>query len=152
MVLKALADGTVFEVCYGIAMRSTGGSASHPSQQGTEKSIPKEARRNIVAGARELIRVTNGKGIILSSEVRRCMEMRGPLDLCNLGTILGLKPEQARNSVAGNARMAVIRGHADRGTYRGVIGNPVVLVTTRTGSGEVQQASKRKRTQDDTGR
>lgn len=47
-------------------------------------NLPKEARRNIIAGARELIRVTNGKGIILSSEVKNAMEMRGPLDLCNL--------------------------------------------------------------------
>lgn len=78
-MLKAIAEGAVFEICYGIAMRS--GSA--PVLQ-AEKPIPKEARRNVISGARELIRIANGKGIILSSEVRRCMELRGSADLCNL--------------------------------------------------------------------
>jgi ribonuclease P/MRP protein subunit RPP1 len=77
LVLKAIAEGTMFEICYGAAMRlntpTTGAGG-----------LPKEARRNIIAGARELIRVTNGKGIILSSEVRQALEMRGPLDLMNL--------------------------------------------------------------------
>lgn len=43
------------------------------------------------------------------------------------GTILGFKPDQAKDSVSGNARLAVIRGHAARQTYRGVIGNPKVV-------------------------
>jgi ribonuclease P/MRP protein subunit RPP1 len=79
MVLKAIADGAVFEICYGAAMRS----ASAANSSG-DRAISKDARRNIIAGARELIRVTNGKGVIISSEVRKCMEVRGPLDLCNL--------------------------------------------------------------------
>lgn len=76
LVLKAIAEGTMFEACYGPAMRlnSTSGASS----------LPKEARRNIIAGARELIRITNGKGVILSSEVKNALELRGPLDLCNL--------------------------------------------------------------------
>jgi hypothetical protein len=43
------------------------------------------------------------------------------------GTILGLKPDQSKNSVSGNARLAVIRGHAARQTYRGVISNPQIV-------------------------
>lgn len=43
------------------------------------------------------------------------------------GTILGFKPDQAKDSVSGNARLAVIRGHAARQTYRGVLGNPKVV-------------------------
>ncbi|KAK9895140.1 PHP domain-like protein [Cystobasidium minutum MCA 4210] len=117
LVLKAIAEGTMFEVVYAPAMRLSTASSS----------LPKEARRNIIAGARELIRITNGKGIILSSEVRNAIEMRGPLDLCNFGTILGFKPDQAKDSVSGNARLAVIRGHAARQTYRGVIANPKVV-------------------------
>lgn len=134
----------MFEVCYGLAMRSN--SDTHSSM--IEKPIPKEARRNVVAGARELIRVTNGKGIILSSEVRRCMEMRAALDLCNFGTILGLKPDQAKNAVSGNSRMAVIRGYASRGTYRGVISNPEVLITTKSDRKD-QPGAKRKRVEED---
>lgn len=83
MVLKAIADGAVFEICYGVAMRLGDGSASSAGQM-SGRPVPRDARRNVISGARELIRITNGKGIILSSEVRRCMELRGPLDLCNL--------------------------------------------------------------------
>lgn len=88
MVLKAIADGAVFEVCYGVAMRLGDGSGSTSGAAATGQMsggpVPRDARRNVISGARELIRITNGKGIILSSEVRRCMELRGPLDLCNL--------------------------------------------------------------------
>lgn len=125
MVLKAIADGVVFEICYGPAMRSSSGAGATP-----DRPVSKDARRNIIAGARELIRVTNGRGVIVSSEARRCMEMRGPLDLCNFGTILGLKPEQAKNAVSNSARSAVIRGHSNRQSYRGVLSNPEVSVST----------------------
>ena len=46
------------------------------------------------------------------------------------GTILGFKPDQAKAAVSANARLAVLRGHAHRQTYRSVIGNPQVLITT----------------------
>lgn len=85
MVLKAIADGAVFEVCYGSAMRSAAGQSSGVnSAAGSSMPINRDARRNVIAGAREIIRITNGKGVVLSSEVRRHLEMRGPLDLCNL--------------------------------------------------------------------
>lgn len=42
------------------------------------------ARRNLIAGAREVVRVCNGKGIILSSGALRAMELRGPEDMANL--------------------------------------------------------------------
>lgn len=75
-MLKAISEGTMFEICYAPAMRL--------NNINDNSNLPKEARRNIIAGARELIRITNGKGIILSSEVKRALEMRSPLDLCNL--------------------------------------------------------------------
>lgn len=49
------------------------------------------------------------------------------LSLYASGTILGFKPDQAKDSVSGNARLAVIRGHAARQTYRGVISMPEVV-------------------------
>lgn len=87
LVLTAIANGAVFEVCYGVAMRSAAAASTGPGQN----PISKDARRNVIAGARELIRITNGKGVILSSEVRSCMEMRAPLDLCNLCVHMSLE-------------------------------------------------------------
>lgn len=71
-VLKAVTDGVVFEICYGIAMRSS------------STGVPKDARRNVMAGARELIRITGGKNIVFSGDVAKCLEMRAPHDLINL--------------------------------------------------------------------
>jgi ribonuclease P/MRP protein subunit RPP1 len=151
MVLKAVADGVMFEVCYGITMRSSATADKSGSV------VPKDARRNVIAGARELIRITNGKGVILSSQVKHCMEMRAPLDLCNFGTIIGLKPEQSKATVSDNARLAVIRGYAHRGTYRGVISNPVIVTKTKEAVEQEDQEEtskgKRKRNAlDDAGR
>jgi len=67
-VLKAIADGVVFEVAYSPALRTD----------------QKDARRNILAGARELIRVTSGKGVIFSSDARAFLEIRSPADVQNL--------------------------------------------------------------------
>lgn len=61
--------------------------------------------------------------------------------LCISGTILGFKPDQAKDAVSGNARLAVIRGHAARQTYRGVISNPqIVEVQPRARSEAVREA------------
>ena len=43
-----------------------------------------------------LSRATNGKGIILSSGARAAFELRGPYDVINLGTLMGLTQEQAK--------------------------------------------------------
>ena len=58
------------------------------------------------------------------------------------GTILGFKPDQAKNSVDGNARLAVIRGHAARQTYRGVISLPKVVELERLIPTQAPSSSK----------
>lgn len=41
-------------------------------------------RRNWIAGAREIVRATGGKGVVLSSGAMKAGEMRGTEDLINL--------------------------------------------------------------------
>ena len=68
------------------------------------------------------------------------------------GTILGLKPEQAKNAVSNTARLTVLRGHSNRQTYRGVLGNPEVKVVTTSTTNEQEKAAageKRKRPVDE---
>ena len=43
-----------------------------------------DARRNLFSGAREILRVTNGKGVILSSQAMDAMGLRAPYDVMNL--------------------------------------------------------------------
>lgn len=70
----ALANGVVFEIAYGPAV----GSSQRDDQDLTT------ARRNLFSGAREILRVTNGKGVILSSAAADVMGLRGPYDVMNL--------------------------------------------------------------------
>ncbi|KAJ3282112.1 hypothetical protein HDU76_008774, partial [Blyttiomyces sp. JEL0837] len=65
-VNMAIQRGICFEICYGGAIRDS------------------TARRNIIANAAALMRVTNGKNVILTSEAMRAMEVRGPFDVINL--------------------------------------------------------------------
>nr|ASF90188.1 hypothetical protein SPAR05921 [Bartheletia paradoxa] len=66
-VSKALEGGAVFEICY------TGAVSGEIGE-----------RRNLIAGAREVIRITGGKGVVLSGEVEEMMGLRGPFDVINL--------------------------------------------------------------------
>lgn len=65
---KAIKDGACFEICYGDALDSNSDFS----------------RRNLIAGAKEIMRVTGGKGVILTSKVSTALHLRGPHDVINL--------------------------------------------------------------------
>lgn len=77
----ALANGVVFEVCYGEALALPEGAEAVPGK-GEEET--ERRRRNVIGGARELMRVTNGRGIIMSSGACQLLGIRGPYDVVNL--------------------------------------------------------------------
>lgn len=151
IVLSAVQQGVFFEIVYGIALRPS--SAENP--------VPKEARRNVFAGARELIKMTNGKNLILSSAVQKCMELRSPSDVINLAHLMGMVQDKATETVTANPRKVVMRGYSARNAYRGVIKAPEVVVR-KSGNGHkrgadalmeetlTSQASKRFRTEAET--
>ena len=78
----ALSNGVVFEITYGAAIDSKSSSLS--SKSTSEMSDLSDARRNLFSGAREILRVTNGKGVILSSQAMDAMGLRAPYDVMNL--------------------------------------------------------------------
>lgn len=95
LVNTAIANGAVFEVCYsravsspatgsGLGKGASGGNHNEAESEATSKDSHLRARRNIVAVTRDLLRVTNGRGIILSSGAADIMGMRGPYDVINL--------------------------------------------------------------------
>ncbi|GAA6009650.1 hypothetical protein JCM10207_004141 [Rhodosporidiobolus poonsookiae] len=83
-------------------------------------------RRNWIAGAREVVRATEGKGVVISSGARRAGEMRGTEDLINLCSLIGLPPSAAKDTLSVHPQRAVLRGLSLRQTYRGVLSNPVL--------------------------
>jgi RNase P/RNase MRP subunit p30 len=42
------------------------------------------SRRQLISNAQNLVRVTRGKNIIITSEAQKAMELRGPYDIVNL--------------------------------------------------------------------
>jgi len=73
-----------------------------------------QARRNTLSLARDLIRITRGKGIILSSGGTggEWGGVRAPGDVVNLGTLMGLSPDQAHDCVVRSPKSVVLRARA----------------------------------------
>lgn len=72
----AIANGVVFEICYGPAV-DTRNVSNDTRDSGT-------LRRNLFSNTRDLLRITNGKGVILSSGAKEALGLRGPYDVMNL--------------------------------------------------------------------
>ncbi|KAF9954583.1 Ribonuclease P protein subunit p30 [Mortierella alpina] len=108
----AVERGIYFELCYGAAIRDA------------------DARRNLISNAQSLIRVTRGKNIILSSQAMRAMELRGPYDIVNFGTLLGLNQAVAKDCLSSHCRAVAIHAETRRNTMRAVISvDPVSSLT-----------------------
>ncbi|KAK4052638.1 RNA-binding RNA processing protein rpp1 [Microbotryomycetes sp. JL221] len=113
-------NGVMFELTYrGLVKQDDNTTTTMPT-----------SRRNWIAGARELVRATGGKGIVLSSGALDSCEQRGTQDLINLCHLIGLTPLQAKQSITLNPKQAIMRGLAMRQTLKGVISNPSLVVTT----------------------
>lgn len=74
----ALKNGAVFEINYVGAL----GGEGDPGGSGGESGAG--AKRNWWAAAREVVRVTKGKGILVSGGVSNDYDLRAPKDVCNL--------------------------------------------------------------------
>ena len=77
LVRTAIKNGAVFEICYSGALGGEG-DALIGSEGGAS------AKRNWWAAAREVVRVTKGKGIIVSGGVNSEPEYRAPKDIGNM--------------------------------------------------------------------
>ncbi len=103
-VAAALQRGVRFEICYGPGIA---GSA--------------DARRNLIGGAAALIRATRGRGIVISSEARNALGVRGPWDVINLAQVWGLGQEKGKEAVCEEAGKVVRLARLKRTSYRGVV-------------------------------
>jgi ribonuclease P/MRP protein subunit RPP1 len=101
----ALQRGVRFEVCYSGGVLGGG----------------TEARRNLISGATALIRATRGRGIIISSEAKTALGLRGPWDVVNLAAVWGLSQERGKEAVCEEARKVVQLARLKRESFRGVV-------------------------------
>ena len=102
---SALQRGLRFEICYSAGI--TGGGS--------------DARRNLIGGATALIRATRGRGIVVSSEAKAPLGLRGPFDIINLCAVWGLGQEKGKEGVCEEARKVVTIARIKRTSFRGVV-------------------------------
>ena len=131
---SALQRGIKFEICYAPGILANDG----------------QARRNLISNASQLIRATRGRGLVISSEAKRALSLRGPWDVVNLACVWGLGQERSVEAVGREARSAVMQAGMKRTGFRGVIdvvygGEKPMVVETPMKESDKPNAVKRKR-------
>ncbi|KIJ56207.1 hypothetical protein M422DRAFT_219375 [Sphaerobolus stellatus SS14] len=124
LIRTALKNGAVFEIDYAGAVG------------------PEAERRNWWAGAREVTRVTKGKGVLVSGGAEEDKQVRAPRDIANLITLIGLAQNLSQDAIAQTPRTVVLRAES-RKTYRSVLSEPKFIIPSELSqpSPEPQNAS-----------
>ncbi|PPS07671.1 hypothetical protein GOBAR_AA12989 [Gossypium barbadense] len=86
MVKAAIKRGIYFEITY------------------SDLIVDVHQRRQIISNAKLLLDWTQGKNVILSSAAPSVCEVRGPNDVANLASLLGLSTERAKAAISKNCR------------------------------------------------
>ena len=94
---EAVKRGIHFEITYSAILSSAAGG-----------------RKELFANTKVLIQYLRGRHVILSSNSDSWMTVRGPMDVCNLGVLLGLKQDQALQCVSDNCVRVLQHGAARR--------------------------------------
>ncbi|KAH7375890.1 RNase P subunit p30 [Plectosphaerella cucumerina] len=102
--MAAVSRGVRFEVCYAHALG--------PSPA---------ARALFIANLASLVRATRGRGIIVSSEARSALALRGPADVANLLSVWGLPKEKGMEALGSGPRGVVVNERLKRSSYKGVV-------------------------------
>ena len=102
LIKTAIQRGLHFEILYAPVLRD------------------QTSRSQSFTNAQALARETRGRAIILSSGARTAIELRGPYDILNLGTFLGLTEAQAHAAVGKNCA-AVVEHARKRKAFRGTL-------------------------------
>ncbi|KZP26772.1 PHP domain-like protein [Athelia psychrophila] len=120
LVRTAIKNGAVFEICYAGALGGDG-DALIGSEGGAS------AKRNWWAAAREVVRITKGKGIVVSGGVNSETDYRAPRDIGNIISLLGLAQNLAHDASTTIPKSLVLRAQT-RKTYRAVLSEPRVVI------------------------
>lgn len=75
----------------------------------------------MISNVTSLVRVTNGKNIIITSEASRAIELRAPYDVFNLASLFNMNQDVAKAAMSNNAYCVLIRAATRKRSYRGVV-------------------------------
>lgn len=121
--MAAVTRGVRFEICYAQILTADG-----------------RGRANFISNATSLIRATRGRGILLSSEAKSALSLRGPADVVNLLSVWGLANERGLEGLRSIPRSVVVNEGMKRNGFRGVIN--VVQVATKEDVGNLKPSLK----------
>lgn len=79
------------------------------------------SRRNFISNCLAIIRATKGRGLIISSEAKNALAVRGPADVINLMAVWGLGTERGTQAQELNPRAVVVNEGLKRTSYKGVV-------------------------------
>lgn len=102
--MTAINRGVRFEICYSQCIDSDS-----------------NGRRNFISNVMNLVRATKGRGLIVSSEARNVLSVRGPADVGNLLGVWGLARERAAETIGVNCRAVIVNEGLKRTSFRGVV-------------------------------
>ncbi|KAG1903794.1 PHP domain-like protein [Suillus fuscotomentosus] len=128
LVRTAIKNGAVFEINYAGAI---GGESDASLSTFGVSDTGASGKRNWWAAAREVVRVTKGKGIIVSGGVASEADYRGPKDIANLLTLLDLAQNLAHDASVAAPKSLILRAQA-RKTYRAVLSEPRLVIPETT--------------------
>ncbi|WWC90106.1 uncharacterized protein L201_005039 [Kwoniella dendrophila CBS 6074] len=116
---QAQRNGVVFELLYSPALFP-------PNNLSTETI--KRYRQNFLSNAREVFRITSGKGVIFSSGPGgdNLNGLRGALDIVNLGTMIGMPSNLTKESISNTTKNVLLRAQARR-TFKAVMSMPKLV-------------------------
>ncbi|KAF9078266.1 RNase P subunit p30-domain-containing protein [Rhodocollybia butyracea] len=125
LIRTAIKNGAVFEINYVGAL----GGESDPVliETGAAEAHGGNAKRNWWAAARELVRVTKGKGLIVAGGVVTQADMRAPRDVANLIALLGIPQDAAHAACTSTPKSLVLRAQT-RKTFRAVFSEPELVI------------------------
>jgi len=93
-VKSAMKRGIHFEISIGVALRDSA------------------ARKHLISNSLELMRITRGKNIIITSNAMKAIELRGPYDLANLGNLFGMNSDIAKKAISMRCASVIAHGEA----------------------------------------
>eukprot|EP00123_Amoebidium_parasiticum_P011525 comp20763_c0_seq1/m.27231 comp20763_c0_seq1/g.27231 ORF comp20763_c0_seq1/g.27231 comp20763_c0_seq1/m.27231 type:complete len:280 (-) comp20763_c0_seq1:272-1111(-) len=100
---QALERGIFFEICYSAALQDS------------------TARRYLISNAQHIIRATQGRNIIISSQAAKALDLRGPYDIINLAVLFGLQQAEGKKTLTTNPRAVLLHAGTRTGTHRAVV-------------------------------
>ncbi|KAJ6783773.1 hypothetical protein PWT90_07678 [Aphanocladium album] len=102
--MAAVSRGVRFEVCYAQLLNADA-----------------RGRTTFIANVTSLFRATRGRGILLSSEARSALGLRGPADVVNLLGVWGLPGDKGMEGLRSLPRSVVVNEGIKRNGFRGIV-------------------------------